>query len=43
MLIVTYNSVDNVPVPCGERRPEFLVSRDATAIVPVAADQLAVS
>lgn len=28
MMIVTYNSVSNVPVPPGEPRPEFLVSRD---------------
>jgi len=28
MMIVTYNSVHNVPVPVGERRPEFLVSTD---------------
>jgi len=29
MMILTYNSVANVPVPPGELRPEFLVSRDA--------------
>lgn len=29
MMIVTYNSVTNVPVPPGEPRPEFLVSRDS--------------
>ena len=32
MMIVTYNSVNNVPEPTGERRPEFLVSRDASAL-----------
>jgi hypothetical protein len=40
MLIVTYNRVDNVPVAPGEPRPEFLVSRDATPLVPVADDAL---
>jgi hypothetical protein len=33
MLIVTYNSVANVPVPPGEPRPEFLVSRDTRPLV----------
>jgi ectoine hydroxylase-related dioxygenase (phytanoyl-CoA dioxygenase family) len=32
VVIVTYNSVDNVPRPTGERRPEFLVSRDTHPI-----------
>jgi hypothetical protein len=32
MMIVTYNSVNNVPVPTGELRPEFLVSRDTSAL-----------
>jgi len=32
MMIVTYNSVNNVPVPTGELRPDFLVSRDASAL-----------
>ncbi|HEY3756643.1 MAG TPA: phytanoyl-CoA dioxygenase family protein [Opitutaceae bacterium] len=35
MLIVTYNSVENVPVPPGEPRPEFLVSRDARPLEAV--------
>jgi ectoine hydroxylase len=33
MLIVTYNSVANVPVPPGEPRPDFLVSRDTQPLV----------
>jgi hypothetical protein len=33
MLIVTYNSVANVPVPAGEPRPAFLVSRDTRPLV----------
>jgi len=33
MMIVTYNSVENVPVPVGEPRPEFLVSRDTRPLV----------
>jgi hypothetical protein len=32
MLIVTYNSVSNAPVPTGKLRPDFLVSRDASAL-----------
>jgi hypothetical protein len=38
MMIVTYNSVANVPVPPGELRPEFLVSRD---VRPLAASEAA--
>lgn len=34
MMIVTYNSVQNLPVPPGEPRPEFLVSRDARPLTP---------
>jgi hypothetical protein len=33
MMIVTYNSVANVPVPPGEPRPEFIVSRDSRPLV----------
>jgi len=40
VLIVTYNRVDNVPVPEGERRPDFLVSRDATPLTPLSEDVL---
>jgi ectoine hydroxylase len=41
MLIVTYNRVTNVPVPPGEPRPEFLVSRDARPLA-VAEEMLVV-
>lgn len=37
MMIVTYNSVDNVPVPPGEPRPEFLVSRDTRPLAAMEA------
>jgi ectoine hydroxylase len=40
MMIVTYNSVANVPVPPGEPRPDFLVSRD-TRPLTVADEALA--
>jgi hypothetical protein len=40
MVIVTYNSVENVPRPRKERRPEFLVSRDPTPLVALADDAL---
>jgi ectoine hydroxylase-related dioxygenase (phytanoyl-CoA dioxygenase family) len=38
VLIVTYNRVDNVPVPRGAPRPEFLVSRDQTPVTAGADD-----
>jgi ectoine hydroxylase len=38
--LFTYNRVDNAPDARALRRPEFLVSRDARAIVPVADDVL---
>lgn len=34
LLLVTYNSVENIPVLPAQPRPEFLVSRDYTAIEP---------
>lgn len=40
LLIATYNSVDNEPVPVPEPRPEFLISRDYTPLVPVRDDDL---
>ncbi len=40
MLIVTYNSVANVPRPPGEPRPEFLVSRDARPLTALAGEAL---
>ena len=35
IVIATYNSVENQPVPPGEPRPEFLAARDYAALVPV--------
>ncbi|AHH98105.1 hypothetical protein KALB_4743 [Kutzneria albida DSM 43870] len=32
LLLITYNSVDNAPVPVPNPRPEFLVSTDSTAL-----------
>jgi ectoine hydroxylase len=40
VIIVTFNSVDNVPVWREHPRPDFLVSRDVTPIVPVLDDAL---
>lgn len=37
LMLVTYNSVHNVPVPRGNPRPEFLCSRDCTPVVPLEA------
>ena len=34
LLIITYNSVENLPNPGCEPRPEFLVGRDSTPLVP---------
>jgi ectoine hydroxylase len=38
--IVTYNSVENVPPPKADPRPDFLVSRDCAPIVPLGDDAL---
>ncbi len=35
LMIITYNSVENIPIPPGEPRPEFLVSRDYTPLLPL--------
>ena len=40
LALVTYNRVDNAPAAHLLRRPDFLVSRDARPIVPVADDAL---
>jgi hypothetical protein len=32
LLLITYNSVDNVPEPVADPRPEFLASRDTSAL-----------
>lgn len=38
--VITYNSVENVPITEGNRRPEFLVSHNYEPIVAVADDAL---
>ena len=40
LLITTYNSVENEPLPVPEPRPEFLISRDYTPLEPVGDDAL---
>jgi L-proline 4-hydroxylase len=40
IVLVTYSSVDNVPVVDERSRPEFLVSRDFTPIAPLPDDAL---
>jgi ectoine hydroxylase len=34
MMFLSYNGTKNIPVPTGERRPDFIVSRDHRALVP---------
>ena len=41
VLVVTYNRVDNLPVPRGAPRPDFLVSRDTRALAPAIDPRLA--
>lgn len=38
ILIVTYNSIENLPQPVKAPRPEFLAARDHTAVVPLSED-----
>ena len=40
MMIVTYNSVANVPTSLREVRPEFLVSRDSRPLTPLLEDRI---
>lgn len=40
IMIITYNSVENIPIPKKEPRPEFLVSRDYTPLHPLLAYSL---
>lgn len=35
VIIVTFNSTENIPNKAGKQRPEFLASRDYTAVVPL--------
>lgn len=37
---ITFNSVENVPIGSGNARPEFLVNRDLSPVVPLAQDSL---
>ncbi|HEX8339036.1 MAG TPA: phytanoyl-CoA dioxygenase family protein [Pyrinomonadaceae bacterium] len=40
VVIITYNSVENVPPPSTNPRPDFLVSRDCAPLVPLDDDAL---
>jgi hypothetical protein len=40
MVLITFNSVENLPITKGTPRPEFLVSRDCRSIMPVADDAM---
>jgi ectoine hydroxylase len=40
LVLISYNSVENLPRPTESPRPDFLVSRDYTPIVPLAEDTL---
>jgi ectoine hydroxylase len=35
IVLLTYSHVDNTPRETGERRPEFIVSRDFTPLHPL--------
>jgi ectoine hydroxylase len=39
-VIISFNSIDNIPVSDKEPRPEFLVGRDSTPIIPLPDDIL---
>ncbi len=40
MVLITFNSVENIPITRGTPRPDFLVSRDHSSIRPVADDAI---
>lgn len=40
VVIITYNSVENIPVPQAKRRPDFLASQDYTAVVSLSDEDL---
>ena len=40
LVLVTFNSVENKPIPPKKRRPDFLASRNCEPIVPLADDAL---
>jgi len=40
MVLITFNSVENIPITRGTPRPDFLVSRDYSSIIPVADDAM---
>lgn len=39
-VIVTYNSIENIPLPVSNPRPDFLVSQDYQPVTPLDADAL---
>ncbi|MHC5762949.1 phytanoyl-CoA dioxygenase family protein, partial [Nostoc sp.] len=40
VVIVTYNSIENIPLPVANPRPDFLVSRDYRPVEPLSEDAL---
>ena len=40
VVIVTYNSIDNIPIPLASPRPDFLVNRDFEPVTPLSDDVL---
>jgi predicted 2-oxoglutarate/Fe(II)-dependent dioxygenase YbiX len=40
MVLITFNSVENIPITRGTPRPDFIVSRDYSSITPVADDAM---
>ncbi|MEH1947346.1 MAG: phytanoyl-CoA dioxygenase family protein [Nostoc sp.] len=39
-VIITYNSIENIPLPVQNPRPDFLVSQDYRPVTPLAPDEL---
>ncbi|MEH2268216.1 MAG: phytanoyl-CoA dioxygenase family protein [Nostoc sp.] len=39
-VIITYNSIENIPLPVQNPRPDFLVSQDYRPVTPLASDAL---
>jgi len=39
-VIITYNSIENIPSPAINPRPDFLVSQDYRPVIPLASDML---
>jgi hypothetical protein len=39
-VIITYNSIENIPLPVSNPRPDFLVSQDYRPVTPLGSDAL---